>query len=1094
MAVALTIDVYKAPDNTVPNGGVKPAGSNTVIQINENIIQGTRIGEIKGWESTAFTGTPVITFTNNPGGLFDVEMTVVNGTPKWFLIAKVDPTLTETFDYEDEDWFGIYPQIAFKVSNPGGSTTLHQGSFQVELNDLPETPGNTKPSAPGVVGVVATVDENKAGSTVVAQVQSTDPEGDALTYSLVDTFGGKFSINAATGAITLTGAVDFETDAGLTTEAGTGKKYFNVQVRATDNGAGNLVSDVGTVKVYINDINETPGGNTKPSAPAVVTGTLQTVDENKAGSSTVAQVQSTDPEGNALTYSLVDTFGGKFSINATTGVISLTGAVDFETDAGLTIEAGTGKKYFNVQVRATDNGTGNLVSDVGTVKVYVNDINEKPSAPAVVAGTLQTVDENKAGSSTVAQVQSTDQDGGQTLTYSLVDTFGGKFSINATTGAITLTGAVDFETDAGLNTEAGTGKKYFNVQVRATDTGAGNLVSDVSTVKVYINNINDKPSAPAVVAGTLQTVDENKAGNTVVATVQSTDQDGHALTYSLVDTFGGRFSINTATGVISLSGAVDFETDAGLTIEAGTGKKYFNVQVRATDNGTGNLVSDVGTVKVYINDINENPGNTKPSAPTPVGVVATVDENKAGSTAVAQVQSTDPEGNALTYSLVDTFGGKFSINAATGMITLAGAVDFETDAGLTTEAGTGKKYFNIQVRATDNGTGNLVSDVGTVKVYINDVNDKPSAPTPVGVVATVDENKAGSTAVAQVQSTDQDSGQTRSYSLVDTFGGKFSIDSATGVITLTGAVDFETDAGLTTEAGTGKKYFNVQVRATDTGAGNLVSDVGTVKVYINDIDETLTNQAPTAVFLSNASVSELAPNTAVVGSLSALDANTGETFTYSLVGDGAGGRFTVVGNQILVADGFKLDFEQAKSHQIFVQVKDKAGAAFTQALTINVGDLAREVTKGSGVNDIFKAGKANDVLGGGNGNDQLWGGLGKDVLTGGKGKDIFVFDTKLNKKTNLDKIVDFSVKDDTIWLDNAVFKKLGKGTAVKPGKLNKAFFTIGDTAKDNNDYLVYDSKKGVLYYDADGSGSGKQVEFATLKKGLKMTAADFFVI
>src|SRR3712207_7945920 len=45
------------------------------------------------------------------------------------------------------------------------------------------------------------------------------------------------------------------------------------------------------------------------------------------------------------------------------------------------------------------------------------------------------------------------------------------------------------------------------------------------------------------------------------------------------------------------------------------------------------------------------------------------------------------------------------------------------------------------------------------------------------------------------------------------------------------------------------------------------------------------------------------------------------------------------------------------------------------------------------------------------------------------------------------------VKDDTIYLDNAIFRKLGKGTDLKPGKLNKAFFTIGTEARDANDYL-----------------------------------------
>ncbi len=72
-----------------------------------------------------------------------------------------------------------------------------------------------------------------------------------------------------------------------------------------------------------------------------------------------------------------------------------------------------------------------------------------------------------------------------------------------------------------------------------------------------------------------------------------------------------------------------------------------------------------------------------------------------------------------------------------------------------------------------------------------------------------------------------------------------------------------------------------------------------------------------------------------------------------------------------------------------------------------------------------------------------------------------MFNTKLNKKTNLDKIVDFNVKDDSIWLDNAIFKKLGKkGSELSPAKLSKAFFTVGDKAKDGNDYLVYNKSEG----------------------------------
>jgi len=137
----------------------------------------------------------------------------------------------------------------------------------------------------------------------------------------------------------------------------------------------------------------------------------------------------------------------------------------------------------------------------------------------------------------------------------------------------------------------------------------------------------------------------------------------------------------------------------------------------------------------------------------------------------------------------------------------------------------------------------------------------------------------------------------------------------------------------------------------------------------------------------------------------------------------------------------------------------------------------------------------NNAINGNTGADTIRGDLGKDTLLGGAGKDIFVFDTRLNPKTNLDKIVDFSVKDDTIWLDNKYFEKLGKGSEAAPGEPNKKFFVVGDKAKDGNDYLIYNKKTGKLLYDGDGSGTKvKAVEIAQLSKNLKMTALDFMII
>lgn len=140
--------------------------------------------------------------------------------------------------------------------------------------------------------------------------------------------------------------------------------------------------------------------------------------------------------------------------------------------------------------------------------------------------------------------------------------------------------------------------------------------------------------------------------------------------------------------------------------------------------------------------------------------------------------------------------------------------------------------------------------------------------------------------------------------------------------------------------------------------------------------------------------------------------------------------------------------------------------------------------------DTLQGGIGNDRLNGDAGNDVLDGGAGKDTLSGGTGRDIFIFRDKLNAKTNVDTITDFNVNDDTIRLENSIFKKLGK-----TGKLKPDFFTIGSKAPDGNHYLIYNKKNGYLSYDADGSGSKyKAVLFAKLKSGLALTEKDFYII
>lgn len=155
------------------------------------------------------------------------------------------------------------------------------------------------------------------------------------------------------------------------------------------------------------------------------------------------------------------------------------------------------------------------------------------------------------------------------------------------------------------------------------------------------------------------------------------------------------------------------------------------------------------------------------------------------------------------------------------------------------------------------------------------------------------------------------------------------------------------------------------------------------------------------------------------------------------------------------------------------------------------GSAVANRLRGDGGNDILDGRAGNDQLDGGAGNDRLVGGVGNDTLIGGAGRDIFVFNTALNATTNVDVIDDFSVADDTIWLENAIFTAL-----TTTGALASTAFVANTSglAADASDRVIYETDTGMLYYDSNGSAAGGRVLIADLDPGLGLTALDFSVI
>jgi hypothetical protein len=72
--------------------------------------------------------------------------------------------------------------------------------------------------------------------------------------------------------------------------------------------------------------------------------------------------------------------------------------------------------------------------------------------------------------------------------------------------------------------------------------------------------------------------------------------------------------------------------------------------------------------------------------------------------------------------------------------------------------------------------------------------------------------------------------------------------------------------------------------------------------------------------------------------LNVPQAQAGETFEFSLI-DNAGGRFQLVGAQVLVNSGANLDFEDSSEHDIRIRMRDHSGNTFTETLRVNVTNL-----------------------------------------------------------------------------------------------------------------------------------------------------------
>ena len=848
--------------------------------------------------------------------------------------------------------------VTVRVTDSGGLT--HDESITVNVNDLNDAPTAITPTS-------FAINENTdtTSGTSVGTFATTDPDsGETFTYAIL---GGPDAANFSIGGalndelILTDGVLDFES-----------KSSYTVTVRVTDSVG--LTHDE-SITVNVNDLNDAPtaitptsfavnentdtssgtsvgtftttdpdsgetftysiqggpdatnfsiGGalndeliltdgvfdfETKPSytvtvrvtdsgglthdesitvnvndlndAPTAITPTSFAINENTDTSSgtSVGTFATTDPDsGESFTYSIQ---GGVDAAN-----FSIGGALNDElilTDGVLDFET---KSSYTVTVRVTD--SGGLTHDE-SITVNVNDLNDAPTAITPTSFALNENVDTSSGTS-VGTFATTDPDSGETFTYSIL---GGPDAANFSIGGalndelILTDGVLDFEN-----------KSSYTVTVRVTDSGG--LTHDES-ITVNVNDLNDAPTA---ITPTSFAINENTdtSSGTSVGTFATTDPDsGETFTYTIL---GGPDAAN-----FSIGGALNDElilTDGVLDFES---KSSYTVTVRVTD--SGGLTHDE-SITVNVNDQND-----APTAITPISFAINENTDTTSGTSVGTFATTDPDsGETFTYSIL---GGpdaaNFSIGGALNdeLILTDGVLDLET-----------KSSYTVTVRVTD--SGGLTHDE-SITVNVNDLNDAPTAITPTSFAINENTDTTSGTSVGTFATTDPDSGDSFTYTIQ---GGpdaaNFSIGGAFNdeLILTDGVLDLET-----------KSSYTVTVRVTDSGG--LTHDES-ITVNVNDL-----NDAPTAITPTSFAINENTDTTSgtSVGTFATTDPDSGETFTYSILGGPDAANFSIGGalnDELILSDGV-LDFETKSSYTVTVRVTDSGGLTHDESITVNVNDL-----------------------------------------------------------------------------------------------------------------------------------------------------------
>ncbi|MBK9306290.1 MAG: DUF4347 domain-containing protein [Nitrospira sp.] len=771
------------------------------------------------------------------------------------------------------------------------------------------------------------IDTDSVGTAVSRGVDLSHATRATLTFHYTNRLSGGDRIELR---VSTDGGANYQTLRGgifsNTTNPGGGTASFDlsgymsantrIQFLVTGTGGGD--------RLFVDNVQVSYDTGVVSEAPTDLSLSANMVPENAVTGTVIGTVSSTDPDaGDAKTYSLTDTAGGRFAIDPTTGVLTVADGslLNYEratthtvtvqvTDAdGQSLERAVDIHVTNIvetfvlsgneTLRASDGPFENVIINGGYLEID-GDVQIKGDltitrATRINGGTLSvtgdvtTTDTSYTGSAVIVLAG----DGPQTIST------GGRtgelchLSIANSSGQVTIEGALQLSghyTDNG-NTVDATGATV-ELQANARITAAATRFGDVTLNGGYLEIDGDVQIKGDLTITRATRINGGTLSVTGDVTTTDTSYTGSAVIVLAGDgpqtiSTGGRtgelchLSIANSSGQVTIEGALQLSghyTDNGNTVDAtgATVELQANARITAAATRFGDVTLNGGYLEID-GDV-QIKGDLTITRATRInggtlsvtGDVTTTDTSYTGSAVIVlagdgpQTISTGGRTGELCH---------LSIANSSGQVTIEGALQ-------------------LSGHYTDNG--NTVDATGaTVELQAN----------------------ARITAAA-----------TRFGDM--TLNGRY----------LELGRDIYVEGDLTinnlVRLNGGTIYVAGQIAEND----RIWSGTGDIQPWVR-------NQAPTDLALEGGTVVERAVNGSLVGTVSGTDPDAGDTTTYSLT-DTAGGRFAIdpTTGVLTVADGRLLNYEAATTHTVTVRVTDHGGLSYDETFTIQVSNVNEATT------------------------------------------------------------------------------------------------------------------------------------------------------